>query len=175
MRNKNTSLPWWVAVKVIKALTGVVQCTCRFSLHYAFTKKDVVLPFSRDAGQKSSSFFLLLRQKKSILKSKKQYFGTKNSIFEKISHLNIQNAQSSSLKKTAVPSIHTRIGARRAYITCVLFAMCAVLGQISLYHHSACIVWRRRCIIHLRHKAHDQKLRKTSLKKKKKNLKSIIL
>ena len=36
------------------------------------------------------------------------------------------------------------------------------------YHHPACIVWRRRCIIHLRRKAHDQKLRKTLTKKTKK-------
>ena len=46
--------------------------------------------------------------------------------------------------------------------------MCAVWGP---YHHPACIVWRCRCIIHLRHKAHHQKLRKTSLKKKKKKKK----
>ena len=43
-----------------------------------------------------------------------------------------------------------------------LFEMCQ-LGPVSLYC-TACIIWRHRCIIHIQHKAHDRKLRKTSIK-----------
>ena len=131
-----------------------------------------VVVFFKSRNIKEYNQRCLLQQKKVFLRAKNSIFGQKTVFLKK--SLNLTYRLIEQLKKPG-STTYTYPDRSATCIHCTLHVGCSQCAHLG-GPYPACIVWRCRCIIHVhsRHKAHDQKLRKASLKKNiyiKKNLK----